>query len=71
MVTSETHDRIEATLDEPDGSLPAQSALPALLAFRHPPAAGLITGHAHTPAASVLAVRPPMAGPGVTWTPVM
>lgn len=41
--------------------------LAALLEGR-PEIAGLITGHAHTPAASVFAGRPLMVGPGVPWT---
>jgi Icc protein len=41
--------------------------LAALLA-RRPEIAGLITGHAHTPAATVFAGRPLVVGPGVTWT---
>ncbi|MCQ4200116.1 phosphodiesterase [Streptomyces sp. NPDC007126] len=41
--------------------------LAALLA-RRPGIAGLITGHAHTPAATVFAGRPLVVGPGVTWT---
>jgi len=40
----------------------------AALLDRRPEIAGLITGHAHTPAASVFAGRPLMVGPGVTWT---
>ncbi|MEV6941666.1 metallophosphoesterase [Streptomyces sp. NPDC051172] len=40
----------------------------AALLERRPEIAGLITGHAHTPAASVFAGRPLMVGPGVTWT---
>ncbi|MFJ3668951.1 metallophosphoesterase [Streptomyces sp. NPDC090106] len=35
---------------------------------RRPEIAGLITGHAHTPAATVFAGRPLVVGPGVTWT---
>ncbi|WP_437075357.1 metallophosphoesterase [Streptomyces sp. enrichment culture] len=41
--------------------------LAALLA-RRPRIAGLITGHAHTPAATAFAGRPVLVGPGVTWT---
>ncbi|MDT0401823.1 MULTISPECIES: metallophosphoesterase [Streptomyces] len=41
--------------------------LAALLA-RRPRIAGLITGHAHTPAATTFAGRPVLVGPGVTWT---
>ncbi|CAM5668794.1 3',5'-cyclic adenosine monophosphate phosphodiesterase CpdA [Streptomyces tendae] len=40
----------------------------AALLERRPRIAGLITGHAHTPAATVFAGRPLMVGPGVTWT---
>jgi 3',5'-cyclic AMP phosphodiesterase CpdA len=35
---------------------------------RRPQIAGLITGHAHTPAATVFAGQPLLVGPGVTWT---
>ncbi|MFJ7337406.1 phosphodiesterase [Streptomyces sp. NPDC101110] len=42
-------------------------ALAGLLA-RRPAVAGLITGHAHTPAATSFAGRPLVVGPGVTWT---
>lgn len=41
--------------------------LAGLLA-RRPEVAGLITGHAHTPAATSFAGRPVAVGPGVTWT---
>ncbi|CAM5350813.1 metallophosphoesterase [Streptomyces pilosus] len=41
--------------------------LAGLLA-RRPRIAGLITGHAHTPAATTFAGRPVVVGPGVTWT---
>ncbi|MCT9075550.1 phosphodiesterase [Streptomyces fulvoviolaceus] len=47
-------------LDRPD-------RLAALLG-RRPEIAGLITGHAHTPAATAFAGRPLVVGPGVTWT---
>ncbi|WP_217167483.1 metallophosphoesterase [Streptomyces sp. AC512_CC834] len=40
----------------------------AALLDRRPGIAGLITGHAHTPAATVFAGRPLAVGPGVTWT---
>ncbi|SNX64746.1 calcineurin-like phosphoesterase family protein [Streptomyces sp. TLI_55] len=40
----------------------------AALLDRRPEIAGLITGHAHTPAASAFAGRPLVVGPGVTWT---
>ncbi|KOG27893.1 phosphodiesterase [Streptomyces resistomycificus] len=35
---------------------------------RRPEISGLITGHAHTPAATTFAGRPLVVGPGVTWT---
>ncbi|WP_208818227.1 metallophosphoesterase [Streptomyces marokkonensis] len=47
--------------------LRAPERLAALLA-RRPEVAGLITGHAHTPAATTFAGRPVLVGPGVTWT---
>jgi Icc protein len=40
----------------------------AALLERRPEIAGLITGHAHTPAATTFAGRPLTVGPGVTWT---
>ncbi|MFJ5772812.1 metallophosphoesterase [Streptomyces sp. NPDC093094] len=40
----------------------------AALLERRPRIAGLITGHAHSPAATVFAGRPLLVGPGVTWT---
>ncbi|WP_105968780.1 metallophosphoesterase [Streptomyces geranii] len=40
----------------------------AALMERRPQIAGLITGHAHTPAATTFAGRPLAVGPGVTWT---
>ncbi|WP_406356094.1 phosphodiesterase [Streptomyces sp. NBC_00658] len=40
----------------------------AALLERRPEVAGLITGHAHTPAATSFAGRPLIVGPGVTWT---
>ncbi|MFE0458045.1 metallophosphoesterase [Kitasatospora sp. NPDC058965] len=42
-------------------------ALTALLAA-HPEVVALITGHAHTAAASTFAGRPLLVGPSVTWT---
>ncbi|MBN0046891.1 metallophosphoesterase [Streptomyces actuosus] len=42
-------------------------ALAELMA-RRPEIAGLITGHAHTPATASFAGRPLVVGPGVTWT---
>jgi len=40
----------------------------AALMERRPQIAGLITGHAHTPAATTFEGRPLVVGPGVTWT---
>lgn len=40
----------------------------AALLERRPEVAGLITGHAHTPAATSFAGRPLVVGPAVTWT---
>ncbi|SDJ62338.1 phosphodiesterase [Streptomyces indicus] len=40
----------------------------AALLERRPQIRALITGHAHTPAATVFAGRPVAVGPGVTWT---
>lgn len=40
----------------------------AALLERRPEIAGIITGHAHTPAATTFAGRPLVVGPGVTWT---
>ncbi|MDN3021669.1 phosphodiesterase [Streptomyces sp. S.PB5] len=40
----------------------------AELLERRPEIAGLIVGHAHTPAATMFAGRPVTVGPGVTWT---
>jgi Icc protein len=40
----------------------------ARLLERRPEIVGLITGHAHTPAATTFAGRPLVVGPGVTWT---
>lgn len=40
----------------------------AALIRDRPEVAGVVTGHAHSPAASVFAGRPLIVGPGVTWT---
>ncbi|WP_156725445.1 phosphodiesterase [Streptomyces apocyni] len=40
----------------------------AALLDRHPEITALITGHAHTPAATTFGGRPLLVGPGVTWT---
>ncbi|WP_217145188.1 phosphodiesterase [Streptomyces sp. AC627_RSS907] len=47
--------------------LRAPERLTALL-DRRPEISGVITGHAHTPAATAFAGRPLVVGPGVTWT---
>ncbi|WP_031078485.1 phosphodiesterase [Streptomyces sp. NRRL WC-3742] len=52
----------------PDGyALQNDQALADLLA-RHPEVAALITGHAHTPAATTFAGLPVIVGPAITWT---
>ncbi|WP_159774232.1 phosphodiesterase [Streptomyces sp. HM190] len=40
----------------------------ARLLERRTEIAGIVTGHAHTPAATTFAGRPLVVGPGVTWT---
>lgn len=40
----------------------------AALIDAHPRVAAVITGHAHTAAASTFAGRPLIVGPAVTWT---
>ncbi|TQE20733.1 phosphodiesterase [Streptomyces ipomoeae] len=52
----------------PDEYRLGRPAALARLMRRRPEIAGLITGHAHTPAATVFAGRPLVVGPGVTWT---
>ncbi|MFI9154044.1 metallophosphoesterase [Streptomyces sp. NPDC053367] len=52
----------------PDSYQLADPGRLAALLERRPQIAGLITGHAHTPAATVFAGRPLLVGPGVTWT---
>ncbi|GGV72399.1 metallophosphoesterase [Streptomyces griseoloalbus] len=62
------HPPVPLHLPLPDSyPLRAPERLAALLA-RRPEVAGLITGHAHTPAATTFAGRPVLVGPGVTWT---
>ncbi|WP_431945029.1 metallophosphoesterase [Actinacidiphila sp. bgisy167] len=52
----------------PDGyRLGRPEALAELLAA-HPEVVAVLTGHAHTPAATSFAGRPLIAAPGVTWT---
>ncbi|MGW6398623.1 metallophosphoesterase [Streptomyces sp. NPDC055134] len=52
----------------PDAYQLAQPRELAALLERRPEIAGIIAGHAHTPAATVFAGRPLVIGPGVTWT---
>ncbi|MET8244004.1 phosphodiesterase [Streptomyces sp. NPDC005202] len=52
----------------PDGYRLREPHRLAALLERRPEIAGLITGHAHTPAATSFAGRPLVVGPGVTWT---
>ncbi|BBC32073.1 3',5'-cyclic adenosine monophosphate phosphodiesterase CpdA [Streptomyces graminofaciens] len=52
----------------PDAYRLGRPAALAALLERRPEIAGLITGHAHTPAATTFAGRPLAVGPGVTWT---
>jgi 3',5'-cyclic AMP phosphodiesterase CpdA len=52
----------------PDAYQLAQPRALAALLERRPEIAGIIAGHAHTPAATVFAGRPLVIGPGVTWT---
>jgi 3',5'-cyclic AMP phosphodiesterase CpdA len=52
----------------PDAGRLAEPGPLAALLERRPEIAGLITGHAHTGAASVFAGRPLVVGPAVTWT---
>ncbi|MFF1392338.1 metallophosphoesterase [Streptomyces sp. NPDC058287] len=52
----------------PDAYQLAQPQALAALLERRPEIAGIIAGHAHTPAATVFAGSPLVIGPGVTWT---
>ncbi|MFD4620787.1 metallophosphoesterase [Streptomyces sp. NPDC058475] len=52
----------------PDGYQLRQPRSLAALLERRPEVVGIITGHAHTPAATAFAGRPLVVGPGVTWT---
>ncbi|MFD6415239.1 metallophosphoesterase [Streptomyces sp. NPDC060194] len=52
----------------PDGSLLGNADELAALLADHPRIAAVLTGHAHTPAASTFAGRPLVVAPGVTWT---
>ncbi|WP_299540073.1 metallophosphoesterase [uncultured Streptomyces sp.] len=52
----------------PDAYMLQESDRLAGLLGAHPQVVALITGHAHTAAASVFAGRPVIVGPAVTWT---
>ncbi|MFI0235253.1 metallophosphoesterase [Streptomyces sp. NPDC016845] len=52
----------------PDRYLLTQPRSLARLLERRPEIVAVITGHAHTPAATTFAGRPLIVGPGVTWT---
>ncbi|USQ84089.1 phosphodiesterase [Streptomyces phaeoluteigriseus] len=52
----------------PDGYRLRDPGRLAALLERRPEIAGIITGHAHSPAATTFAGRPLVVGPGVTWT---
>ncbi|NEB76175.1 phosphodiesterase [Streptomyces sp. SID14478] len=52
----------------PDSYQLTQPRALAGLLERRPEIVAVITGHAHTPAATTFAGRPLMVGPGVTWT---
>ncbi|GAA2328509.1 metallophosphoesterase [Streptomyces kunmingensis] len=52
----------------PDRYQLAQPRSFAALLGRRPEIVAVITGHAHTPAATTFAGRPLLVGPGVTWT---
>lgn len=52
----------------PDSHPLRQPELLEVLLERRPQIKALITGHAHSPAATVFAGRPLVVGPGVTWT---
>jgi 3',5'-cyclic AMP phosphodiesterase CpdA len=52
----------------PDGYLLRRGADLAALLADHPEVVAVITGHAHTAAASTFAGRPLLVGPAITWT---
>jgi 3',5'-cyclic AMP phosphodiesterase CpdA len=52
----------------PDSCMLEQPEQLAALLEAHPQVVAVLTGHAHTAAASVFAARPLIVGPAVTWT---
>ncbi|WP_329478622.1 metallophosphoesterase [Kribbella sp. NBC_01484] len=52
----------------PDSGMLEQPGQLADLLDAHPEVAAVITGHAHTAAASIFATRPLIVGPAITWT---
>ncbi|MGW1228510.1 metallophosphoesterase [Streptomyces sp. NPDC001478] len=52
----------------PDTSMLEHPERLAALLDRHPAVVAVLTGHAHTAAASTFAARPLIVGPAVTWT---
>jgi 3',5'-cyclic-AMP phosphodiesterase len=52
----------------PDSGMLEQPGELAGLLDAHPQVAAVITGHAHTAAASIFAARPLIVGPAITWT---
>ncbi|WP_327178184.1 metallophosphoesterase [Streptomyces sp. NBC_01335] len=52
----------------PDGYMLQEPGRLAALLARHPRVAAVLTGHAHTAAASTFAGLPLIVGPAVTWT---
>ncbi|MBD0843331.1 metallophosphoesterase [Streptomyces sp. TRM68416] len=52
----------------PDSAMLEQPARLAALLDAHPQVVAVLTGHAHTAAASTFAGRPLIVGPAVTWT---
>ncbi|MFJ9697013.1 metallophosphoesterase [Kitasatospora sp. NPDC101183] len=52
----------------PDGYTLQNGATLAALLARHPGVAAVLTGHAHTPAATTFAGLPLLIGPAITWT---
>ncbi|MEU1468900.1 metallophosphoesterase [Streptomyces sp. NPDC005761] len=52
----------------PDSGMLQEPGQLADLLDAHPQVAAVLTGHAHTAAASIFAARPLIVGPAVTWT---
>jgi 3',5'-cyclic AMP phosphodiesterase CpdA len=52
----------------PDSGMLEEPGLLADVLERHPQVAAVLTGHAHTAAASTFAARPLIVGPAITWT---